>query len=269
MKLGAVWDSGNTDLLRRWSLRDEKHLPAAREARPVTCWTIREDQGCSQSGYREDRRRQIIDSTYHSEPYPKTKHESDVHGRRRAWTRTTTQRGGAIFSDGGMVFLRDRVMETSEADQGGAVYCDDCRLYVDDTRVASHTAGAGGAFYSDRGTVIIRNGNAGQVSVVGQGEISSNLASGRGAGIYNIGSVDLYGTARIKDNETDTEGVYNVGTMIHWDHGVRVMGNHARGRGGGIYSTDATNLQALVQMQVVNNTDDDPSTPNGNVYNAP
>lgn len=287
------------------------------------------------------------------------------------------QRGGAIFSDGGIVFLWDSVMETSEADQGGAVYCDDCRLYVDDTRVAGHTAGAGGAFYSDRGTVVIRNGsivtqnyadeggglyahspggvtgvleihgasyhynlaqrgagvfmeggrlsvaadpfssfpgaalsgnhafqhgggvyvdggfvdvassgsirgnmsgshgagiyNAGQVSVVGQGEISNNEASGRGAGIYNIGSVDLYGTARIKDNQTDTDGggVYNAGTMIHWDHGVRVMGNHARGRGGGIYNTDATNLQALVQMQVVNNTDDDPNTSNGNVYNAP
>ena len=274
------------------------------------------------------------------------------------------QRGGAIYSDGGIVFLWDSVMEMSEADQGGAVYCDDCRLYVDDTRVAGHTAGAGGAFYSDRGTVIIRNGsivtqnyadeggglyahspggvtgvlevhgasyhynlaqrgagvfmaggrltvaadpfstfpsaaisgnhafqqgggvyvdggfvdvessgsirgnmagshgagiyNAGQVEVVGQGEISNNHASGRGGGIYNVGSVDLYDTARIEDNETDTHGggVYNAGSMIHWDHGVRVTGNHADGDGGGIYNTSAQNLQALVQMQVVGNTND-------------
>lgn len=174
-------------------------------------------------------------------------------------------RGGAIYSDEGIVYLWDSVVAGNEAGLGGAVYCDDCRLYVDDSQVSGNTAEQGGAFYSDLGTVVVRDGArvfqnsaeeggglyahspggvTGALEIRG-GSYHNNYAT-LGAGAFLLGgrlSVTSdpsngtpYGAISGNISSEDGGGVYVEGGFVDVGPLASIRGNLAAGDGGGVYN---------------------------------
>lgn len=193
------------------------------------------------------------------------------------------QHGGGLYVDSpggvtGTLRVNGGSIRTNLAVRGGGVYLAGGRLTLEadptgpgtPAAIAGNQAEYGGGVYVDSGFLDIEslatvranlatgNGagvfNLGDLTMTGDAAILSNDTDGRGGGVYNGGYVYLHDRARIANNHASVYGggVFNSGHLMIWDHPSRIELNDA-GHGGGLYNTSAASFDAL-DITIVNNT---------------
>ncbi len=133
--------------------------------------------------------------------------------------------GGGVYNAGTLTMVADGTdvpaISSNNAVSGGGVYnVESTAIFTMSAgSIASNTATDGGGVYSATSAVFTMSG----------GTIGSNTASTSGGGVYNAGSMFMYGTAVVGDASATS--------VASKSAGIVAASNKATGNGGGIYST--------------------------------
>lgn len=117
----------------------------------------------------------------------------------------SAQRGGALFSDEGFLWIVDSSISSNTAEQGGGLYNDDGDGHIFETNVTSNQAEEGGGIFGNRATLKLR-----------EGALVMNNYADRGGGLF----IEDYGISG-----------------YHYMWGGSIASNSAQ-QGGGVHMTD-------------------------------
>jgi len=155
--------------------------------------------------------------------------------------------GGGIYNDLGKLTIADSVIQGNSATYfGGGIYLDNhAEMWMTGCSVNSNSASDGGGIYNSR---------AGAYVSIAVSEISANMASDSGGGLYTDDVVLVEGSS-IFDNTAGADGggiqVGSSGVLTLTN--VTVSGNSANGNGGGIALLGDVYLNSVT---IANNTAD-------------
>lgn len=158
-----------------------------------------------------------------------------------------------------VVTLHGVTIRNGDAVTGGAIN-NNAVLTIDECTLAdNHAAKYGAGIYN----------NAGTVTVV-RSTISGNTldpAPGRGAGLYNSGTMTILDSTVTDNSAVSGGGVSNEGGTLSVVDST-ISGNFADGDGGGIYSTATTGLYNATIVENLANADNADSAAGGGVAMA-
>lgn len=173
-------------------------------------------------------------------------------------TPTASGRFGGGILNGGTLTIGKLTIGRNSADRGGAI-ANSGHLTVSDTIIGANRAQLGAGIYNLTGGVLV---------LTAATQITRNVASSGGGGIYNeVGRVTInQSTIQMNTASTDGGGVFNRGTMI-LENGAVIDNNEAQ-NGGGAFNLGNVGAERPT-LSVVNSaiTNNEATALGGGVFN--
>ena len=175
--------------------------------------------------------------------------------------------GGVYNSDG--VFsdmyggnITDNACQGDHGGSGGVYNNRNAQFTMHDGNITGNfcSDGSGGVLNNVTATFIINDGN------IADNTTSGNMATGVGGGVYNIGTLEMYGGSITGNSAYEGGGVYNTGTFGMYDGSI--AGNTATDNGGGVYNIDIGIGIGTLEMYGGSITDNMAKNNGGGVYNG-